>query len=100
MKVIYSAQNISLVSVIQSIIEGEGINCWVRNQYLYAGMGEIPPIECWPQLCVDDEDYARARSIVEEAMAEKDLAPWRCPSCGEELEGQFSECWKCGKGRP
>ena len=25
---------------------------------------------------------------------------WRCPSCGEGLEGQFTACWKCGARRP
>jgi rubrerythrin len=25
---------------------------------------------------------------------------WRCPKCGENLEGQFTECWSCGARRP
>ena len=25
--------------------------------------------------------------------------PWRCSSCGEELEPQFTECWRCGTAR-
>jgi len=30
--------------------------------------------------------------------ARKD-ANWRCSHCGEELEQQFTDCWKCGTGR-
>jgi len=26
-------------------------------------------------------------------------SPWRCAACGEEIEGQFRECWKCGSAR-
>jgi lambda repressor-like predicted transcriptional regulator len=97
MKSVYSAINIALVSVFQNVLEANGIRCWIKNQYLSAGAGEIPPIECWPQLYVEDEDYSRAKDIVDEALSEKELAPWRCEACGEESEGQFSECWKCGK---
>jgi hypothetical protein len=58
MKTVYSASNISLVSILQNILEGDGIRCWLKNEYLSAGMGELPPIECWPLLCVDDKDFA------------------------------------------
>ena len=41
-----------------------------------------------------------------EAILKKTLAPlksvkksWHCAGCGEEIEGQFSECWKCGRSR-
>jgi Putative prokaryotic signal transducing protein len=97
MKTVYSASNISLVSVFQSLLEGHGIKCWIKNEYLIAGIGEIPPIECWPQLCVNDEDFAEAKRIVEEELVEKDMASWKCSSCGEEIEGQFAVCWNCGK---
>ena len=26
-------------------------------------------------------------------------AAWRCGNCGESIEGQFTDCWKCGAGR-
>ena len=97
MKTVYSASNISLVSIFQNILEGHGITCWMRNEYLFAGIGELPPIECWPQLCVNDEDFPEAKRIVEEELAEKDLSSWICRSCGEEIEGQFAACWNCGK---
>jgi Putative prokaryotic signal transducing protein len=100
MKTVYSAQNISLVSIFQNILEGHGIRCWLKNQFLSAGVGDLPPIECWPQLCVDDADYEEAKRIVDEAMSQKVMTPWTCDSCGEDIEGQFTECWKCGNARP
>ncbi len=98
MKAVYSASNLSLVSVFRNLLEAQGITCWIRNEFLMAGSGEIPPIECWPQLCVEDDDYPEAKRVVDEALSEQELPTWRCDGCGEELEGQFTECWKCGKG--
>jgi len=100
MKTVYSAANISFVSIFKSILEQHGIGCRLKNEYLYSGIGEIPPIECWPLLCVDDDDFSEAKRIIEEALSEKDLVAWKCSSCGEEIEGQFTECWNCGKSSP
>lgn len=100
MKTVYSASNISIVSIFQNILEGHGIRCWTKNEFLSAGVGEIPPIECWPQLCVDDEDFPEAKLIVEKALSAEVMPAWKCDSCGEDIEGQFTECWKCGQSRP
>jgi|SRR5450631_2884075 len=100
MKTVYSASNISFVSIFRNILEGHGIGCRVKNEFLVSGMGEIPPIECWPQLCVDDDDFVEAKRIVDEALTEKELTGWKCNTCSEDIEGQFTECWKCGKSRP
>ena len=97
---VYSAANISLVSIVKGILEQRGIKCWIRNEALSAGIGELPPIETWPQLCVEKDDYSEAKHIVEEALAAKDTSiMWKCDSCGEIIEGQFTECWNCGKIR-
>jgi hypothetical protein len=101
MKSVYSAANISLVSIFQHILEERGITCWIKNEFLWAGIGEIPPIECWPQLCVGDNNYSEAQRIVDEALSAKDVtSAWKCNSCGEDVDGQFSECWNCGKSCP
>ncbi len=99
-KTVYSAANISLVSIFKDIIEERGIKCWIINEALSAGIGQLPPIEAWPQLCVENDDYSEAKRIVEEAVAAKDSSiTWECDSCGEVIEGQFTECWNCGKSR-
>lgn len=101
MKTVYSAANIALVSIFQRLLEGRGIKCWTKNEALLTGIGEIPPIETWPQLCVEDADYSEAKRFVDEALSAKDIGiSWKCDSCGEVIEGQFTECWNCGKSRP
>lgn len=101
MKTVYSAANIALVSIFQRLLDERGIKCWIKNEALLTGIGEIPPIETWPQLCVEDEDYSEAKRLVDEALSAKETDPsWKCDSCGEVIEGQFTECWNCGKSRP
>jgi hypothetical protein len=91
-----------LALLLKELLEGEGIACLLRNEELFAAMGEIPFIECLPELwVVDDEVYPRARVLLDGWLQtdEHQPEPWVCPGCGERLEGQFGACWKCGRVR-
>jgi len=87
--------------LLKELLEREGVACLVRNEQLFAALGEIPFLECSPELWViDDEVWPRAKSLLESWLKEDiTSAAWVCPSCGEKLEGQFGSCWKCGKER-
>lgn len=103
MKKVYSAQNITMVGLVRDLLESSDIATVIRNQFLSGAAGELPPIECWPELWVrDDRDYERARTVVAEVIKEEtpQLTSWTCPTCGEEIEGQFTSCWRCGADRP
>ncbi len=101
MKKIFSSAQEFEIGFITSMLDKKGITYTVRNQYLSGAIGELPPTEVWPEIWVNhDEDYHRAMVIVESAALEiKDRGPWRC-ECGEENEGSFGSCWKCGLDRP
>jgi len=90
-----------LAGLLKERLEQEGIACMLRNEELFAAMGEIPFLELRPELWVlDDEVLPRARLLVKSWLAaDKDAVPWICPHCGERLEGQFGACWKCGRER-
>jgi hypothetical protein len=91
-----------LAILLKMLLEGEGIACLVRNEELFAAMGEIPFIDLYPELwVVDDDVYPRARMLLAGWLHtdEPPAAPWICPGCGERLEGQFGACWKCGRQR-
>ena len=46
-------------------------------------------------------DYDKAMEVIRQALAGKNVGPsWRCVTCGEVIEGQFSQCWRCGSERP
>ena len=101
MKRIYSGPVLALVENMKNVLQLNGIRCTITNQYLSAGVGEIPPIESWPQLWVAEEDVEQASEVMEAAT--KDLGEeqktWVCPKCNEVVEGQFAECWNCGTAR-
>ena len=102
MKKIYTADDPIFIGYLRSLLEEKGIACSIRNELLIGGSGELPPNECWPELWVlHDEDVQRSNAIVDQARRSTDIGgePWRCESCDESIEAQFTACWNCGEGR-
>lgn len=102
MKKVYSTDDRVAAGHVQSILEQQGIRCLMKNQSLSGAIGELPPIECWPELwIIDDKDLDRARELIDAFIPplEKTHADWRCV-CGELIEGQFQTCWNCGGPAP
>ena len=102
MRQIYVSPNTAHVNHLRSILESFGIACTVRGEFLSAAVGELPPIECWAELwVVDDDRHDDADEILRRAAADgADAgAPWICDGCGEQVDGNFGECWKCGRVR-
>jgi hypothetical protein len=92
-----------LANLLKERLAAEGIVCLVRNDELSTALGEIPFVECYPELWViDDEVFPRARLLLDQWLAEtaEDHAAWTCCKCGERIEGQFQLCWKCGGESP
>jgi len=86
--------------LLKERLASEGIVCLVRNDELSTALGEIPFVECYPELwVVDDEVYPRAHLLLEQWLGETDQRQetWCCLGCGEVLEGQFDSCWQCGR---
>ncbi len=91
-----------LIDYLQQTLEARGIGCVARNRYLQGAVGELPVNECWPELWVlDDRDERLALDIVSALLQDGSGGEhWRCPGCGERMEGQFDQCWNCGMERP
>ena len=79
-----------------------GIPCELHNRYLSGAMGESPAEQCAPEIwLMDERDEALATGILDRARngPERNAKSWRCQSCGETLESQFTVCWQCGTSR-
>jgi hypothetical protein len=87
--------------LLKELLQREGVNCIIRNEQLFSALGEIPFLECSPELwVVDDEVWPRARALLDSWLNDESSGEaWQCPSCGEQLEGQFGACWNCGQNR-
>ena len=100
MKRVFSTFNLQAAHHTRNLLEAEGIRAVVRNEILSSAMGELPPAECQVEVWVLREaDAERAAEILRNPRGRGE-APWRCASCGESSEGQFTQCWRCGAVRP
>lgn len=103
MKRVYRTESLLTINHLKNIVEHEGIGCVVKNDKLMGAMGEIPFLECWPELwVVNDREAAKAEAIIRAALSTEEPAgdDWTCGNCGERIEGQFSQCWQCGADCP
>ncbi|HSH07076.1 MAG TPA: DUF2007 domain-containing protein [Burkholderiales bacterium] len=102
MKRVFSSHDLIGVHHARNLLDAAGIPAVVRNELLSSAMGELPPVECQAELWViDPRDAARAEQILREGrLPQAPQGPgWRCARCGEALEAQFTQCWRCGATR-
>jgi hypothetical protein len=97
---VYRAPTLLQVAHARNVLLTAGIQSELRNQYLSGAMGDLPMMETWPQLYVDDIDERFALSALARAESLPVGSPWVCTECGERLEPQFTQCWRCGAEFP
>lgn len=104
MKQLHIARHAPEAHLVKGYLESHGIAAVVRGEYLTSGWGDLPMDVCsvWVS---DDRQYERAHALLVaflhgDPARELRSRNWRCPKCGEQLEGQFTACWKCGTHRP
>lgn len=100
MIMVFTHPNHFAVNNARNLIERMGIQCEVRNEFAGGAIGELAPIDAWPELWVlDDRDYDRAIQLIESAQARADDADWFCGHCGERNAATFELCWNCARER-
>lgn len=101
MKRIATSESLAEIGHLRNVLEQQGMRCMIKNEQLSGALGEIPFLECLPELWLLDEDrFDEAQRIIEALRSESPAAPWRCARCGETNEGQFAQCWRCGREDP
>ena len=96
------AESLALIGHYRNALEQEGIACIIKNELLAGALGEVPFLECLPELWVlRDGDAARAERLIAELRLPAVTGPsWRCPQCGEDNDAGFGACWSCGAIAP
>jgi hypothetical protein len=95
------ANNLLIATLWQAQLESAGIRCEIRNRFIGAAVGDLPPDQVSPEIwVVDDTDVPRARELMRELLNPPKRPPWNCFNCGEINEAQFAQCWKCESTRP
>jgi hypothetical protein len=95
-KRVFRAASLLQVAHARNVLTAAGIESEMRNQYLAGALGDLPMLETWPQLWVEDPFEPAALRALEKAATAPSGAPWTCGQCGEQLEPQFTSCWRCG----
>ena len=68
-KRLYTTQDFALINHLKNMLRALGIDCQVRGEHLSIGMGELPPIECWPELWVCQvEQYDEAENLLRKLL--------------------------------
>jgi hypothetical protein len=100
LKLLACADHLLQATIWAESLRAAGIRCVLRNTTLSGAIGEIPFLECAPQLWIErDADEARARALLDELRRPAPGPSWRCDACGEWSEPQFGACWRCGAAR-
>jgi hypothetical protein len=106
MRQVYSAAHPTEAYLVKGILESGGIEAVVKGDILFSVRGEIPlTSETAPSVWIVEESrYDEARRVIRRyEQANRGKLPsgemWICSTCREELEGQFTHCWKCGAPR-
>ncbi len=102
MKKVFTSCSLADAYCVRALLEAEGIPCVVRNETLLQGQATAdghPSV--W---IVDDGRLEAAESIVSgylsnEGPSRAGGGQWKCPTCGELHDPQFTSCWKCGTDR-
>ena len=107
MKKVYIALDPADAHFVAGILKEHGITCEVLGEDLWGARGalSVSP-DTLPAVWIqDDNRYEQAQNLIRQ-IENKTLntpigdCPWECPNCGEDLEAQYTDCWKCGTARP
>jgi hypothetical protein len=106
MKLIYSARDSMDAEFVKGILDEQGIEAVIQGAALSNVLGTMATnLDATPEIWVRDEDEQRGLAAVADFKSGSPPAAstsgvWKCPQCGEQIEGQFTECWNCGESKP
>ena len=96
MKLLARVDNLLIATLWQRMLDAAGIRCEVRNRYIGAAVGDLPADQVAPQIWIADaRDHEAATALLDEWRRPSTAKPWTCARCGEHIEGQFFQCWRC-----
>jgi Putative prokaryotic signal transducing protein len=96
---VFSSFDLLAAHHAKNLLQAQGLHAEVRNERLASAMGELPPAECLAEVWVGEDEAAAAERLLREGVPASGPA-WTCARCGERLEPQFAQCWRCGASRP
>ncbi|MGM0905272.1 MAG: DUF2007 domain-containing protein [Pseudomonadota bacterium] len=97
MKLIYTRENKLLVENARNLLQMEGIETVMKNEFSSGAAGDLAPQDTWPELwLVDEIQLDKAKALLERMEEQAEGDDWRCNNCQEVNGAAFEICWSCG----
>jgi predicted RNA-binding Zn-ribbon protein involved in translation (DUF1610 family) len=103
MKQVLIARHPAEAHLVKGLLQSEEIQAIVRGEELSGVRGGVPvTLDTSPSVWVlDDSQTESATAKIKQydsgaTVGAGSTSSWKCPQCGEQVEGQFTTCWKCG----
>lgn len=84
--------------IIMTHLKEENIDSFIDKDDA-GGMHSHLQVTQGVRVIVKEEDYHKAKEIIEINNNETKQSSWICEKCKEVHEGQFKVCWSCGEER-
>jgi len=94
---VFTHENRMIVYNMKNLLQSEGIEIVMKNEFSGGGVGDLPAFDIWPEIWICDEAQAdQAQSILDSISSASDAGEWHCRTCQEYNDAAFRLCWKCG----
>jgi hypothetical protein len=98
MKRVYTADSVAMAWHVKNVLEFHDIDAIVRNEGLMTIAGEVPFVECLPEVWVlNDLSYLLAEKLIKEIEDSPGVEgkDWYCRNCQESNLASYAICWNC-----
>lgn len=100
MRRLATAPNLALATLWSDMLTHAGIAATVQRAYASGIAGELPPDQTLPEVWIADDTRLEAARVLLAQLRHPPWRHWRCPGCGETIDGPFEQCWNCGTAMP
>ena len=96
MRLIYTNENRIMVLNVKNVLMSYDIDVTLNNEFASSASGGLAPFDTWPEVwLLKDNDYDKAKKIIDSISLESNLEGWECKKCQEENDQAFDFCWRC-----
>ena len=96
MKLIYTNENRIMVLNVKNILMSHGLDVVLNNEFASSASGGLAPFDTWPEVwLLNNDDFDKAKKVIDSIALESNLDNWHCKNCQEENNQSFDFCWNC-----
>ncbi len=96
MKLIYTNENRIMVLNVKNVLMSHGLDVVLNNEFASSASGGLAPFDTWPEVwLLNNDDFDKAKKVIDSITLESNLDNWHCKNCQEENNQSFDFCWNC-----